>query len=561
VSLWRTFVRWEHALERFVGLHPPPDPADEDAPTEATRAASPAAPMVLAGGVSPASSPPVVGAASNDDPIVGPAYSYLTRADLGWGPEARRALLDAQRAVGLDPKIGGLLAVIQHESGGDPAAPRVAQGTPRGGLIQVTAGANLPGYRTPAAVWAIRSMSAAEQLRSVVLDYLHQQFPRGATVQDGTALLRRNFLPGLASQPSGYVLGVRPEERDAEGKIVREAGKGPGGEDATDRIAGSLSRGAIYRANAGFDPSGRGYFTWADVDGQAVRSVDAGKKAGGWLTVSGRLVPFSSGAAPVDRPLSGATPPRGDAHALLNAWRAGETDPLRWEPLMLPGGIRALTTGEPLSVGGLPRVLPYADLVQIAAEAGAIPLTPPISDARWAQATDRRIVSPVPSPDGAHYNDPAQNAAFLAMRGPILGTGLRDGDHKEMVLIEGDPDPPKNRGKMQPRGPNSMVFYGWRKPDGSTWQKGIRSDHDRDWIEYDSLGNLVARYATDSAGNVVDLLELVAGGRAGLGGPLAPWQVDELRGALGLAPPRTRYGASSGPMLALERGTSTLGGG
>src|SRR5689334_9523566 len=46
-----------------------------------------------------------------DDPIVGPAYPYL----VAWTPEQRRALYDAQVALGLDISKGALPGVIQHE--------------------------------------------------------------------------------------------------------------------------------------------------------------------------------------------------------------------------------------------------------------------------------------------------------------------------------------------------------------------------------------------------------------------------------------------------------------
>jgi hypothetical protein len=552
-SLWNAIVQFEHRVERFFGFHPGPDPVDDEPP--AALPASPAGPGGAGQSVyTPPSQPGVsfpAGTASStsDDAIVGPAFRWLSREDLGWTADARRALLDLQRAVGLDPKVGGLLAVIDHESGGDPAAPRQATGLPRGGLFQVTAGANVPGYTTADAVWAIRSQSAADQIRGVGRALYTRMFSHGAgNTQDAVALLRRNFLPSEADKDADYVLGVR------------DAAKAPHGEDAADKIAG-LTRGAIYRANFGFDPGakldpaskqivgGRGFFTWADVDVHAHAAIARGKKAGGWLTVSGRLVPF-------DVPLAGAA--GSDPHAMLAAWRNGTADPIRWEPIDLGSGFQGYTTGEPLSIGGWAHVLPYEDLVQIAADAGALPLTRQISDARWRAATDRRIVPPVPSPVGALYNDAAQIATFNASRGPIGTTGIRDGDHKEMIVIEGDQDPPHNKQKMQPSGPNSMVFYGWRKPDGSTWQKGIRSDHDRRWIEYDSLGSLVARYAT-KGGRLIDLLDVLAAGGP-LGGPLAAWQVAELRGSRPFAMARSTYaGTSSGALAALSTGLAVAG--
>lgn len=202
-------------------------------------------------------------------------------------------------------------------------------------------------------------------------------------------------------------------------------------------------------------------------------------------------------------------------------------DPVTWIEIDAPGGYRVWTNAEPLARGGVPVPMSFAQLLSAARSLNAIPLTRQLSDARWAAATDRRVVNPVPSKDGAHFNDPVQNAAFAAAYGP-LGTVLRDGGHKEMVL-EGQA-PTRD---LKSTGPGSMVFYGWRKPDGSTWQKGIKSDHDRDWIEYDSLGSIVRRDAT-KGGVPVDLLAEVAAGSP-IGGPVAPHLVTELGGLSPLA--------------------------
>src|SRR5580658_9894702 len=93
------------------------------------------------------------GGPPGEDPIVAPAYPYL---DL-WSSDARRALYELQRELGLDPRAGGLAGVIGHESGGRPDVPKIKSGTPRGGLIQVTIGARLPGYEAADAVWNIRN--------------------------------------------------------------------------------------------------------------------------------------------------------------------------------------------------------------------------------------------------------------------------------------------------------------------------------------------------------------------------------------------------------------------
>lgn len=221
------------------------------------------------------------GGPPGEDPIVAPAYPYL---DL-WSSDARRALYELQRELGLDPRAGGLAGVIGHESGGRPDVPKIKSGTPRGGLIQVTIGARLPGYETADAVWNIRNQGIVDQLNGVVRDYYKRQMPHGPPRDQGAAaLLRRNYLPGLADKSASFVLGVRTNST------------GPGGEKSTDSLAGSLTRGANYAANPGFDPHGRGWFTWEDVDRQAIQAERAAV-ARGWTRVSGaRAYPSASGS-------------------------------------------------------------------------------------------------------------------------------------------------------------------------------------------------------------------------------------------------------------------------
>lgn len=624
-----------------------------------------------------------------DDPIVGPAFPWLAR----WTPDDRRALLEAQTAVGLDPKIGGLLAVIDHESGGKPDA---LNPLPAAGLIQLTRGANLPGFTTTPAVRAVATWTPARQLRDVVLPFYRRMFPSGAgSSQGGVALLRKNFLPAVAGEADSFVLAVNP------------GSTGPNGETSNSTVSG-LSRGAIYKSNYGFDPGakmangtisgGRGYFTWADADKQAAASVARGASHGlmrvsgavqpadppmaGWRTaLFGCTIPTHRrhghtcpecghswfhdpdpcigkdataescdlahvcprcGAAQyrVDLALCGKEDPvmaGGDTYVLLdplwlppgvrfdstsaqqvalwkgadyatarapdrfwdapggpklgwyyvagqpdhgayylspsdmvpdqqapiitslgrpgvsgypenvNDWSYGiagrstassaqilrgalrdpamrgaalaDLDPIQWVEIDAPGGYRVKTTAEPLSVGGVRLPMSFGDLIRYAVANNALPLTKVISQARWAQAIDKRLTTPVASSVGAIFNNPAQNATFAASLGPI-GHVLRDGGWKEMII---DPAKP-----LTQSGPNSMVFYGWHKPDGTTFQKGISSDHNRQWVEYDSFGSLVSRDATKD-GQPVDLLAEIAKGGP-LGGPLAAWLVEELSG-------------------------------
>lgn len=617
MSLWSTIVRAEHSLARWLGFSVLPDPADDDdsAPTAPTTLGAAATPLALP--VATTAAPPPT---SGDDPIVGPAFPWLAK----WTPDDRRALLEAQTAVGLDPKIGGLLAVIDHESGGNPAA---LNPLPAAGLIQLTKGANLPGFGTPEAVRDVATWSPVRQLREIVIPFYRRMFPHGAAAtQSGTALLRKNFLPAIAGESGSFVLAVNP------------GSMGPNGETSESTVSG-LSRGAIYKSSYGFDPGakmvngmiagGRGYFTWADADKHAAASVARGASRG-WMRVSGAVQPASDPAMAgvqsalygcviptrrrhghtcsacghswwhdpepcigfnatnesceiahvcpacghverrVDLALCEAEPagptgppgmvpvparsggfryvtpeealaaaaskhPRGgwdlrnamleDDPTMRGAATTAELDPIQWIEIDAPGGYRVKTTAEPLSVGGVRLPMSFGDLIRYAAANNALPLTKAISQARWEQAIDRRLTAPVQSKDGAHFNDAAQNATFAATLGPV-GHVLRDGGWKEMIV---DPSVPLTK-----TGPNSMVFFGWRKPDGSTIQQGISSHHDRKWIEYDSFGSLVSRDGTLN-GQPVDLLAEIAKGGP-LGGPLAPWLVAELSGAASAAP-------------------------
>lgn len=204
------------------------------------------------------------------DPVVGPAYPYLSK----WTAADRAALYQAQQALGLDIAVGAIPGVIEHESGGDPTAPHEKSGTPRGGLIQLTQGANLPGFKTAEDVWAVRDLSIPQQFTSVVVPYYERMHlaPETSLV----TLMRKNFLPAVADRDATFVLGVKP------------GATGPGGETSDTKLAPglSLTLGQIFSSNPGF-ARGRDFFTWADVDSDAAK-VEA--RAGGkTITVSGKV--------------------------------------------------------------------------------------------------------------------------------------------------------------------------------------------------------------------------------------------------------------------------------
>lgn len=204
------------------------------------------------------------------DPVVAPAYPYLVST---WTQDDRLALYNANLELGLDPLLGAIAGVIEHESGGDPTAPHQATGTPRGGLIQLTVGANLPGFKTADDVWAVRGMSIPDQFAQVVVPYYRRMHLAPDT--SAVMLMRLNFLPGVAHKADDYVLGVKP------------GSTGPNGETSSDHLPNGPSLGAIYTNNSGFDRGGKGFFTWADADASA-RASEA--KAGDqFVTLSGEV--------------------------------------------------------------------------------------------------------------------------------------------------------------------------------------------------------------------------------------------------------------------------------
>jgi hypothetical protein len=312
VTLWTWLANAEHAIERAFGLHPGPDlPDDGGAPPARPYAAPKPPPPAAASAPPPAQATP-----AGHDPIVGPAYSWLTRADLGWDAAARRALLDMQTSVGLDPKIGGILAVIDHESGGNP---RALNPLPAAGLFQLTVGAHLPGFDSADKIRAVTTWAPAQQLHDVGLPLYQRMFPHGAgSSQSGAALLRWNFLPAVADWPADAVLGVK------------EGATGPGGE-TPDSTIGGLTRAAIYKSNSGFDPTGRGFFTWADID----RSADgaARRAAGrGWVRVSGAVQQGSDPAM-----AGGVTGMRTWDYMLVQGPPGAAGRPQQWATVVLRG--------------------------------------------------------------------------------------------------------------------------------------------------------------------------------------------------------------------------------
>lgn len=166
----------------------------------------------------------------------------------GMTPELAYGLNLLEDATGVPADSAA--AVMYAESGLKPdAANRLGKKTGpivAAGLIQLTRGANLPGFTTQADIDRVAAMSVIDQIQQVVIPY-YRRFGSGAKGASPGHLRMMNFLPALANQPDGTVLATLDGENNA-----------------------------IYRANYGFDvgakpdghggfTGGKGFFTIADV--------------------------------------------------------------------------------------------------------------------------------------------------------------------------------------------------------------------------------------------------------------------------------------------------------
>jgi hypothetical protein len=136
--------------------------------------------------------------------------------------------------LGVDPI--DLLAIMAFESNLNPSEVNKRSGAT--GLIQFMPD-TAKGLGTN--TFALSQMKASEQLKYVENYYKNVGLKQGATLED---MYLATFLPAAANMPDISVLGRA---------------------DDTTKI-GKVSRGAIYSQNKeAFDPTGKGYFTKADV--------------------------------------------------------------------------------------------------------------------------------------------------------------------------------------------------------------------------------------------------------------------------------------------------------
>lgn len=511
-NVWNAIVRFEHAIERAIGLVPPADPVDDDA---AAGAPSPAPVAAVTSSSSSSTSPSSSPATSPSSPASSSSSSSSTL-----GAPTPGSPIRAQRIR----RIGDLLARFWPELTGQPSAPPQA-------LELAIAQAGLESSfgagwidKSPGSAWALAHPESPPQGDMRGSNNLGA---RQCGLKDqGGASWRCVPYGDTEPQADGSSKPIPADFRfygDGDGRTAEENGAYYFLRDLTktwpvlpELVAGDITG---YAHRLGPDKAHGGLFYYAGF------GKTFAERERGYRKRLAQLVPevaAALGHGRVFATMSTPDPALGgfgrDDHAMLRAWNEGRADQLGWKDLDV-GPYRIRTSTEPLAVGLQPQVLPFTDLITIARSIDALPLTKAIADARWAAADIKTIVEPLNDPRGALMNDPSQNAAFLARRGPNNTQGLlRHGDHKVMILGDG----------MKPFGPNSMLFYDWRRADGSTWQQGLRSDHDLNWIEYDSFGDLVSRWAIYTpTGEVVDLLELLRTASP-LGGPVPRFLLDEL---------------------------------
>jgi hypothetical protein len=303
--------------------------------------------------------------------------------------DARAALIDVSTQLGVP--VDSLALVIQSESGWNPTA---LNPLPAAGFIQLTTGANLPGFKTADAVRAITAMDPVTQIESVALPF-YKRFGAKAQGANPGQLYILNFLPAVAGSPDTTVLGVRPDNFQNKGL---PAGSGPNGESPSDPLTPTvkLTLGTIYGQNWGFDGGQKGYFTVGDIYKRLEKLAAATK--GERIAVDGTIIPapysstftaagcgqnwasfakYAAGAAGVLTPLHDPQQYALDQHGSpINTDNAGvvweERDAESWAPFLANYGAAWPYSGQKTSGGvvtgsaaieGVPRGDPRSGIV------------------------------------------------------------------------------------------------------------------------------------------------------------------------------------------------------
>jgi hypothetical protein len=197
------------------------------------------------------------------------------------------------------------------------------------------------------------------------------------------------------------------------------------------------------------------------------------------------------------------------------AFQAGNVDTIGWTQIPV-NEYEIMVSNEPLSVGGLRLPTNMNEEILIANALQALPITPAVSNARWANATNRQTFGGLGDPRGAVWNDPGQVIAWNA-KYPQTGV-FSDGYWKEGVIVPG-------------LTPTSFAQFGGRTTmaaNSPTVQQGFPGPHDWNYKDYSNTPTYMGRTALKN-GVQVDLLDELEAG-CSLGGPLPAWLVAKFRG-------------------------------
>jgi hypothetical protein len=249
-------------------------------------------------------------------------------------PAVRAALLDI--AEQLQIPVDSLATVIAHESGWNERATN-----PLGayGLIQLTRGANLPGFQGDA-VARVLQLDAVQQLSAVAMPYFARAGAKVRGAHPG-ALAMENFVPRDFGQPEDYVIA----EKDGKDAKIYEANVGLAG--AAGGRKDQITVGDVYAHIAK---------TSAQAQGQRV-AVDGTIVAAPKLLGAPPVVKASPAPAP---PSAVKTAPAPAPSPVTKIVRAPVTAPME-----TPGG------NAPTTAGGY--TLGHAPVKQLPDFAGADP--------------------------------------------------------------------------------------------------------------------------------------------------------------------------------------------
>lgn len=162
-------------------------------------------------------------------------------------PAFKRKLIRIADRLGLDPSM--LAAVMMFETAGTMRADIRNPDGGATGLIQFMPRiAPLYGTTTD----ALQRMTPEQQL-DYVERFFEKQAKRIKSLEDHYLAV---FMPAFVGASPTAVLGARD----------------------SSEVVGGVSKGAVYSSNAGFDRSGKGYFTAADVAGSVTSIYRAAKE-------------------------------------------------------------------------------------------------------------------------------------------------------------------------------------------------------------------------------------------------------------------------------------------